>query len=96
MTNREAILRLSVNAGDGAAITSLHENNLDPIRIALARYFGAGPAAQRMESELIQRIVDRARSYDNQENADIWFAKMTNFECDRLRNEGIFEKANRE
>jgi len=34
MTNREAILRLSVNTGDGLAMTSLHDNNTKAIRAA--------------------------------------------------------------
>lgn len=94
MTNREAILRLSVNTGDVSAMTSLHDNNSELICVAVTRYFGSGPVASRAESVLMQRIADRARSYDHQENPDKWFARYANIECDRLRNEGIHDKAN--
>ncbi len=94
MTNREAILRLSVDTGDGAAMTSLRDNNTELIRVAITRYFGSGPVANNAECTLIQRMADRARSYDHQENPDKWFARCANIECDRLRNEGIHDRAN--
>jgi hypothetical protein len=96
MTNREAILRLSVNTGDGLAMTWLRDNNAKVIRAAVTRYFGAGPVADKAEGVLMQRMADHARSYEHQENADEWLARCANTECDRLRNEGIHEKANRD
>ena len=96
MTNREAILRLSVNTGDGLAMTSLRDNNAKVIRAAVTRYFGAGPVADKAEGALVQRMADHARSYEHQENAEEWLARCANTECDRLRNEGIHEKANRD
>ena len=94
MTNREAILRLSVNAGDGLAITSLHYNNADVIRGAVTRYFGVGAVADKAERLLMQRMATHARSYEHQENPDAWLARCVNVECDRLRNEAIHDKAN--
>ena len=96
MTNREAILRLSVNTGDSLAMTWLHDNNTEVIRSVVMRYFGVGPVADRTESVLMQRIADHARSYEHQENPDEWLAKYANTECNRLRNEAIHEKANRD
>ncbi len=96
MTNREAILRLSVNTGDGLAMTSLRDNNAKAIRAAVTRYFGAGPVADKAERVLMQRMGDHARSYEQQENAEDWLARCVNTECDRLRNEGIHDKANRD
>ena len=96
MTNREAILRLSVNTGDGLAMTSLHDNNPTAIREAVTRYFGVGPVVDKAESVIMQRTADHARSYERQENADTWLARCVNTECDRLRNEGIYDKANRD
>jgi hypothetical protein len=96
MTNREAILRLSANTGDGLAMTSLRDNNSRVIRGAIARYFGAGPAADKAEVVLIQRMAENARSYEAQENAEKWLARCVNTECNRLRNEGIHDKANRD
>ena len=96
MTNREAILRLSVNTGDGLAITSPRDNNAKAIRAAVTRYFGAGPVADKAERVLMQRMADHARSYEQQENAEDWLARCVNTECDRLRNEGIHDKANRD
>jgi hypothetical protein len=96
MTNREAILRLSVNTGDGLAMTSLHDNNTKAIRAAVTRYFGVGPRADKAESVIMQRMADHARSYEQQENPEEWLAKCVNTECDRLRNEGIHDKANRD
>ena len=96
MTNLEAILRLSVNTGDGPAMTSLRDNNTKAIRAAVTRYFGVGPAADKAESVILQRMADHARSYERQENADTWLARCVNAECDRLRNEGIYDKANRD
>ena len=94
MTNREAILRLSVNTGDGLAITSLHDNNTDVIRGAVTRYFGVGAVADKAERLLMQRMATHARSYEHQENPDEWLARCVNVECDRLRNEAIHDKAN--
>ena len=94
MTNREAILRLAVNIGDVPAMTSLHDNNAEIIRAEVVRYFGSGPAASAAKNTLMLRMADRARSYDHQENADKWFARSANLECDRLRNEGIHDRAN--
>jgi hypothetical protein len=94
MTNREAILRLSVDTGDGLAITWLHENNIDVIRGAVARYFGAGLAADKAERLLMQRVANHARTYEQQENPEEWLARCANLECDRLRNEAIHDKAN--
>jgi hypothetical protein len=94
MTNREAILRLSVDTGDGLAITWLHENNIDVIRGAVARYFGAGLAADEAERLLMQRVANHARTYEHQENPEEWLARCANLECDRLRNEAIHDKAN--
>ena len=50
--------------------------------------------ASQAERVLMLRLADRARSYDRQENADRWFARYANVECDRLRNEGIHDRAN--
>jgi hypothetical protein len=96
MTNREAILRLSVNTGDFLAMTSLRDNNTKAIRAAVARYFGVGPVADKAECVIMQRTADHAHSYERQENADTWLARCVNAECDRLRNEAIYEKANRD
>jgi len=94
MTNREAILRLSVNTDDALAITSLRTNNADVIRGTIARYFGVGPVANKAEGLLMERVASHARSYEHLENPDEWFAKFANQECDRLRNEAIHDKAN--
>ena len=96
MTNREAILRLSINTGDTLAITSLHRNNGDVIRCAVTRYFGEGPVADKAEGLLMQRMANQARSYQQQENPDVWFANCANQECDRMRNEAIHDRANSE
>jgi hypothetical protein len=96
MTNREAILRLSIDTGDAVAITSLHKNNAEVIRGAITRYFGVGPAADEAERLLMERMASNARSYEHLENPDEWFARCANRECDRLRNEAIHNKANSE
>jgi hypothetical protein len=96
MTNREAILRLSVNSTDGSAITSLYDNNAEIIRAVITRYLGIGQRADNAERVLMQRMADRARSYERQQNADEWIMKCATTECDRLRNEAIYDKANRE
>jgi hypothetical protein len=96
MTNREAIRRLSVNKDDRLAVMSLHDNNAGIIRAAITRYFGAGPVADKAESVLMERMADSARSYEPQESPDEWLARCANTECDRLRNEAIHEKANKD
>jgi len=94
MTNHEALLRLSVNKDDHTAMTSLHDNNAEIIRTALIRYFRTEAVADKTEPMLMQRIAAHARLYvEDAENADTWFAKCANAECDRLRNEGIRERA---
>src|SRR5260370_11902280 len=45
MTNREAILRLSVNTGDGPAMTSLPHNNPKATSPPIPRYFRVLPVA---------------------------------------------------
>jgi hypothetical protein len=94
MTNREAILRLSTNTGDGLAMTSLRDNNAKVIRAVVTRYFGAGPIADQAERVVMQRMAEHARSYERQENPEKWLARCVNTECDRLRNEAIYDKAN--
>lgn len=94
MTDREAIRRLSVNAGDFSAVSWLHHNNTEIIHGVVARYFGTGEAADRAECVLTQRIAERARSYERQENPGEWLARCASSECDRLRNEAIHDKAN--
>ena len=96
MTNREALLRLSVNKHDPLAMISLRKNSAEIIRTTLLRYFGTGTAADKAEPVLMQRIADHARSYEHAENPDAWLAKCATTECDRLRNEAIREKANRD
>ena len=96
MTNREAILRLSVNTGDSPAMTWLRDNNSKVIRAVITRYFGVGPRADKAESALMQRMAEQARSYQHQESPDEWLARCVNTECDRLRNEAIHDKANRD
>jgi ribosomal protein S13 len=96
MTNREAIERLSVNKDDHIAVTSLHDNNVAIIRTVITRYFGAGPTADKAESALMERVADSARSYEPQESPIKWLTRCADTECDRLRNEAIYEKANRD
>jgi hypothetical protein len=96
MTNREAILRLSIDSADPLAIASLHDNNVEIIRAAMTRYLGIAQVADNAERVLVQRMANHARSYQQQENADEWLAKCATTECDRLRNEAIHDKANRD
>lgn len=96
MTNLEAIQRLSVNKDDHIAVTSLHDNNVAIIRTVVTRYFGAGPIADKAESALMERMADSARSYEPQESPVKWLTRCADTECDRLRNEAIYEKANRD
>ena len=94
MTNREAIRRLSVNAGDRSAVSWLHHNNTEIIHGVATRHFGAGEAADKAECVLMQRIAERACSYERQEDPDKWLTRCATSECDRLRNEAIHDKAN--
>jgi hypothetical protein len=96
MTNREALQRLSVNKYDRLAVTSLHENNAGIIRATIGRYFGAGPAADKAESALMLRVADHARLYEHPEDPDAWLARCANTECNRLRNEAIWQKADKD
>jgi hypothetical protein len=94
MTNHEVLLRLSVDKSDHLAVTSLHENNAEIIRTTVKRYFGTG--AENVEFALMTRMADHARFYEDSEDPDVWLARCANTECDRLRNEAIREKANRD
>jgi len=96
MTNHEALLRLSINKNDRLAVTSLHDNNAETIFIAIVRYFGTGTGAENVEAALMRRMADHARLYEDSENADAWLARCVNTECDRLRNEVVREKADRQ
>lgn len=60
VTNREAIRRLPVNAGDCWAVSCLHHNNTEAIRGVVTRYFGTGEAADKAECVLILLIAERA------------------------------------
>jgi hypothetical protein len=96
MTNHEALLRLSINKNDHLAVTSLHDNNAETIRIAIVRYFGTATVTENLEAALMRRVADHARLYEDSENADAWLAQCANTECDRLRNEVIRAKADRQ
>ena len=74
MTNHEALLRLSVDKNDHLAVTSLHENNAEIIRTTVMRYFGSGTAAENVEFELMKRMADHARLYEDSEDLDVWLA----------------------
>ena len=77
-------------------MTFLRENNREVIHGIITRYFGAGSAADKAEGVLIQRMAENARSFEPQENAEEWLARRANTECNRLRNEAIHDKANRD
>jgi hypothetical protein len=96
MTNREAIQRLSVNKHDHLAVMSLHDNNREVIRTTVMRYFGTGTAADKAESALMERMAESARSFEHPEDPNAWVERCANTECDRLRNEAIHEKANKD
>jgi hypothetical protein len=96
MTNHEVLLKLSVDKNDHLAVTSLLENNAEIIRMTVVRYFGTGTFAEGMEFALLKRMADHARLYEDSEDPDVWLADCANTECDRLRNEAIREKANRD
>jgi len=96
MTNHEVLLRLSVNQHDDMAVASLHDNNAKIIRTTVIRYFGTGTVPDNVEGTLMQRMADHARSYERSEDPDAWLARCANTECDRLRNEAIRDKANKD
>jgi len=95
MTNHEALLRLSADQNDHLAVMSLRDNNAEIIRTTVMHYFGSGTAAENVEFELIKRMAEHARLYEDSEDLDVWLARCTNTECDRLRNEAIRDQANR-
>jgi len=96
MTNREALLRLSADKHDRTAMTSLCENNAELIRTAISRYFETGKVSENAGRVVMQRVADHARSYEAKDDSEKWIAERVNTECDRLRNEAIQEKANRD
>ena len=96
MTNHEVLLRLSVNKHDNSAVTSLHDNNVEIIRTTVVRYFGTGTVADNVECALMQRMAGQARLYERSEDPDAWLARCANMECDRLRNEAIRDKAEKD
>ncbi len=95
MSNRDALLRLAADRHDAPAAAALCENNADSIRAAIARFFATGAVSARAQPLVIQRVVEHARSYRPEQDADQWLAKSLDSECDRLRNEGIQERANK-
>ena len=95
MTNREALLRLAADKNDALALTSLSTTNAEIIRSAIARYFESGTVSEKAHSTVMQRVAERARSYQSDQDADQWLAKSLNSECDRLRNEAIQAKASK-
>jgi len=95
MTNREVLLRLSVNKHDHLAVTSLHDNNAEIIRTAVIRYFGTGTVADKIKFALMRRMADHARLYQDPEDPDAWLARCVDTQCDRLRNEAIRDEADK-
>jgi hypothetical protein len=93
MTGREAIRRLSLNPSDCLAVSWLHFNYIASIHAVVTRFFGTGPDAEKAEYQLMQRIADKARSYERQENPEDWLLRCANLECERLRKESIHDKA---
>jgi hypothetical protein len=96
MTNREAILRLSIDTSDCLAMASLLENNAEVIRAAVVLYFGLGPVADKAERILMRRIANHARSYEHNEDPNEWVVKYATTECDRLRNEATHARSTRD
>ena len=76
-------------------MTSLCKNNAELIRASVVRYFAAGPVSEKVQPAVLQRVAELARSYHSELDPDQWIAKSVNSECDRLRNEGIQERANK-
>jgi hypothetical protein len=95
MTNREVLLRLSVNKHDHLAVTSLHDNNAEIIRTTVVRYFGTGTVADKVKFALMRRMADHARLYQDPEDPDAWLARCVDTQCDRLRNEAIRDEADK-
>ena len=87
MTTREAIRRLSLNAGDCLALSWLHHNNIEPIHTVISHYFGIGQNADKAEYDLMQRMAIRSSSYGRQESPEEWFVKCVYEECKLLLNE---------
>jgi hypothetical protein len=95
MSNHDALLRLAKDKNDASAAAALRDNNADSIRAAVARFFATGPASDAAQPLVMQRVAERARSYQPEQDADQWLAKSLSAECDRLRNEGIQERASK-
>src|SRR5579863_4556138 len=95
MSNRDALLRLAADKNDASATAALCENNADSIRAAIARFFSTGAVSSKAQPVVMQRVVEHARSYRPEQDADQWLARLLVSECDRLRNEGIQERANK-
>ncbi|MHB8501456.1 MAG: hypothetical protein ACYDCG_06220 [Candidatus Acidiferrales bacterium] len=95
MSNREALLRLATDKNDALASAALCDNNADSIRAAIARFFATGPVSAKAQPVVMQRVAEHAHSYRPEQDADQWLAKSLDSECDRLRNEGIRERANK-
>ena len=72
----------------------LHFNNAELIHRLVTSTFGTGPVAEKTEHVLMQKVAERARSFERHENPDEWLAKCADAECDRLRNETMRDKAN--
>jgi hypothetical protein len=96
MSNREALLRLAADKDDAPALTWLCEHNAEVVHAAMSRYFGAGPVSEKAQPMVMQRVADHARTYETGDDADQWLAQCVQSECDRLRNETIQEKANKD
>jgi hypothetical protein len=88
-------LRLAIDKNDAIAMTSLCNNNAELIRASIVRYFASGSVSEKAQPTVMQRVAEHARSYYSELDADQWLAKSVNSECDRLRNEGIQQRANK-
>jgi hypothetical protein len=95
-TTRDALLRLATDRNDAAAMDSLRQSNAEVIRTAIGGHFATGTLSEKAELIVMERVALRARSYESADDPEQWFAQCVHAECDRLRNEGIQEKANRD
>ena len=95
MTNRDALVRLSADKNDAAALAALCQNNAETLHAAAARFFESGKVSENAISVVMKRIAELARTYQAGQDADQWLAKSVNSECDRLRNEGVQARANK-
>jgi hypothetical protein len=95
MTNEEALERLTISMGDGAALINIAENNKEVFDALMKRYFKGRTRRARARMLLLALISEHAHDFIPGKDATKWIEEFSLMWCVRI-NRTIQTNDNRE